>query len=183
MATECRAKNPNTCRVHGNVLIKALQEQADQAATSGDIGTYMTLREQIDAAHEALDTLQTLIHGGDSHENPKVEAAAKAWYEKVSEGREWADETPETREEFRKDTEECLQAAEPYLKADPDGFINQNAVGATAKSIFVSNFGWEALERTKDEEVPAFDETPRNGWNTPYYRNLARTLLNAAQSN
>ena len=59
MATQCRATDPNTCRIHSNNTISQLQAQADQAALSGNINDYVSLREQIDAAHDAIESQST----------------------------------------------------------------------------------------------------------------------------
>lgn len=51
MAKECRAKNPNLCRVHGNggTTLEQLNAVAEAAASSQDMDLYMSAREQIDA--------------------------------------------------------------------------------------------------------------------------------------
>lgn len=49
MSVECRAKNPTACRVHGTGNdYENLQADANRAALSGDIDTYIKTREQMD---------------------------------------------------------------------------------------------------------------------------------------
>lgn len=51
MAEECRAKNPNLCRVHGagGTPLEQLNAVAEAAASSQDMDLYMSAREQMDA--------------------------------------------------------------------------------------------------------------------------------------
>lgn len=49
MANNCRAKEPNSCRVHGNGgELDRLQGVADNAATSGNIELYLSTRAQME---------------------------------------------------------------------------------------------------------------------------------------
>jgi hypothetical protein len=58
MAKECRAKNPNLCRVHGNgaTALDQLNAVAEAAASSKDMNLYMSAREQIDALKDVKVT-------------------------------------------------------------------------------------------------------------------------------
>lgn len=49
MATECRAKNPAMCRMHGSGNdYGQLQEEANRHAVTGDINAYIATREKMD---------------------------------------------------------------------------------------------------------------------------------------
>lgn len=50
MASKCKAKNPNTCRVHGKGgEAERLQKVAREASRSGNMSLYMSTRAEIDA--------------------------------------------------------------------------------------------------------------------------------------
>lgn len=171
MATECRAKNPKNCRVHGNSLVTNLQAQADQAAQSGNIEMYMDLRQKIDEVHE----LRNLLEEEAPHSDRKVEDAASEWFERFGGGRKWLDEAPETREEYRQSAELCLAAAEPYMK---DGEITPEAINAAARRVYTNIYGYEALEN--EDEPDAFDSA-HDPISSPYYKEIAKTILNASK--
>lgn len=170
MATECRAKNPKQCRVHGNSLISDLQAQADQAAKSGNIETYMNLRQKIDEAHE----LRSNLEEESPHTDLKIEEAAAGWFEYVGGGRKWLDVSPQTRNEFRRDAEMCLSAAEPHME---NGEITPAAINAAARKVYIASFGPDAL----DDEADAF-ESGFSPETSPYYTEISKTILNSAKS-
>lgn len=170
MATVCRAKNPNKCRVHGNSLITELQSKADKAAISGNIEEYMNLRQKIDEAHE----LRNLLEEESTEDDRKVEDAAAAWFEHVGGGRRWLEEDQNTRKEFRRDAEICLAAAEPYMK---DGEVTPDAISAAAKKAYITTFGPPG---SLDDEAEAF-ESGFDPTTSPYYQNVAKIILNAAK--
>jgi hypothetical protein len=100
MGIQCRAKDPNSCRVHGTSgRYEKLQGIADRAALAGNTSLYMDVREQMDALNDDL-----------SHEAIEA-AAASRWtngrWEKISEG---------AREAARTQAHLLLEAAAPYLK-------------------------------------------------------------------
>lgn len=71
MANDCRAKDPNSCRVHGTSgTYEKLQAIADSAASSGDSDLYMKTRAEMDA-------LSDEVTGEDTGE-PKLTAAETA---------------------------------------------------------------------------------------------------------
>lgn len=50
MANQCKARNPNTCRVHGKGgEVERLQKIANNASRKGDMGLYMSTRAEIEA--------------------------------------------------------------------------------------------------------------------------------------
>lgn len=57
MATQCRAKNPNSCRVHGNGgMLERLTAMNEEAYTNNDVLLYMTTRDQIEALSDDSET-------------------------------------------------------------------------------------------------------------------------------
>lgn len=53
MATQCRAKNPSSCRMHGSGgMLERLEATAEEAYTNNDVLLYMKTREQLDALSE-----------------------------------------------------------------------------------------------------------------------------------
>lgn len=171
MAIECRAKNPTTCRVHGSSLANELQAKADQAAQSGNIEAYMSLRQQIDEAHE----LRNLLEEEAPHADRKVEDAASEWFERFGGGRKWSNESPETREEYRQSAEKCLAAAKPYMK---DGEITPQAIDAVARGVYIKTYGYEALE---NQDEPDMFDSAHDPISSPYYKEIAKTMLYAAK--
>lgn len=132
--SECRAKNPNACRVHGNEIISSLQARADKAAVSGNIEEYMALREKLDAAHEVADS-QAAPPLAESQVNAKaIEGGAKGWFEVTTEYQRWEDQNSVIQEDVRGDTRDVLAAAEPYMQT---GVVTREAIAA-ARSMIVS---------------------------------------------
>lgn len=133
MATECRAKNPATCRMHGNPTISNLQAQADQAAVSGNAEEYLALRQQIDAAHDKSDLYHdNLVRAGELQEKI-VESGAEACFDSaMNHQRDWSSQSLRTRDFFRKHVENALAAAEPHMV---DGAETSNAVKAIQHSL------------------------------------------------
>lgn len=57
MATQCRAKNPTSCRVHGNGgMLERLTAMNEEAFTNNDVLLYMTTRDQIEALNDDSET-------------------------------------------------------------------------------------------------------------------------------
>lgn len=57
MATQCRAKNPTSCRVHGNGgMLERLTALNEDAFRDNDVLLYMTTRDQIEALNDDSET-------------------------------------------------------------------------------------------------------------------------------
>lgn len=56
MAHQCKAKDPNSCRVHGHVdTMQQLQGVADSAVSSKDLNSYLQAKEMIDEKKVRVD--------------------------------------------------------------------------------------------------------------------------------
>ena len=122
MGIQCRAKDPNSCRVHGTSgAYERLQTIADKAALSGNTSLYMDTRAQMDALSDEADTVS----------NEAVEAVvADRWsggrWEKMSQG---------MKSLYRANVRLQLEAAAPHLK---NGSVSMAAVNAYAKTEWES---------------------------------------------
>lgn len=57
MATQCRAKNPSTCRMHGSGgMVERLESISEEAYRDNDVILYMKTREQLEALSDDSDT-------------------------------------------------------------------------------------------------------------------------------
>lgn len=132
--SECRAKNPRACRVHGNAIIVSLQDRADKAAASGNIEEYMALREKLDAAHEVADSQAAPPLAESKLDTKAIEGGAKGWFKATTEYQRWEDQDAVTQEDIRNDTRDVLMAAEPHMQ---NGVVTREAIAA-ARSAIVS---------------------------------------------
>lgn len=56
-AVPCRAKNPNSCRVHGNGgMVERLTKMNEEAYRDNDVLQYMTTRDQLEALSDDSET-------------------------------------------------------------------------------------------------------------------------------
>lgn len=118
MGIQCRAKDPNSCRVHGTSgTYERLQIIADRAAISGNTSLYMDTRAQMDELSDEVS--------GDA-----VEAAASARWS----GGRWEKMSAGLKSLARANARLQLEAAAPHLK---NGAVSMAAVNAYAKT------GWE----------------------------------------
>lgn len=118
----CRAKDPNSCRVHGTQTpnLKELQSRAAEASAVGDSETYFTLRAQI----EEMTRPKISEHAMD-------DVMAKLWKEDSWTGR--------TEEEFRANTRASLEAAVTHMR---DGSIpNRFAALVYAQNVWSKDTG------------------------------------------
>ena len=173
MATQCRAADPNTCRIHSNNTISQLQAQADQAALSGNINDYVSLREQIDAAHDAIESQSTKTKPTPAKRLPRKTAqqmitdGANAGLKLIADWREMeADERPEAPDEE-------IQMGKRGLKEEVEKSLRE---GKKKKAAEVEdNLAFILFESYYQGNPPHF-ATPRD----PYFQTLANTILKAA---
>lgn len=128
MADKCRAKDPNSCRVHGTQTpnLKELQSLAAEASAAGDSETYFTLRAQIEEM-----TRPTI---SESAMDDVMEALG--WNED-----DW---TGRTKEEFRENTRTSLEAAVTHMR---DGSIpNRFAALVYAQNVWSKDTGGMAWD-------------------------------------
>jgi hypothetical protein len=135
MAIQCRAKNPNSCRVHGtNGEYEKLQKAADLAARSGHVELYMNVRSQMDALQdEPEDQMdqQGGLPAAAIEAGASIHWSASGW-QKVSNGvRKLALDEARTK----------LEVAAPYLIK---GNVTTSAITAVAKHSWESrgNGSW-----------------------------------------
>lgn len=192
MKSECRATNPTTCPYHGNTTISNLQAQADQAAMSGNISEYIALREQMDAAQDALHSQPTEkpIATKPAPVKPAaakrtirrtsqqmIEAGTNAALKHIADSREMeADARPYPAEEevqmvkrgLREEVTKGIQAAR---KKHPNKKLTteQEAIDEVAYVLFDSFYG---------ENKPSVGLFHRS----LYFQNLGKTILEAAIS-
>lgn len=140
MGIQCRAKDPNSCRVHGTSgSYEKLQAIADRAALSGNTSLYMDMRAQMDALSDDIS--------GDA-----VEAAASARWS----GGRWEKMSAGIKSLARANARLQLEAAVPHLK---DGVVSMAAVNAYAKTAWelrVTNGKW-ALATVEDRKAHRAD--------------------------
>ena len=155
MAAQCRAKNPNECRVHGsNGQWDRLQRVADHAAKTGDFELYSQTRVQMDSLKDEEPT------PAPSFPEKAVEAAAAVkWppsgFQKVSSN---------IRDLALRDASRKMEIASPYLIK---GRVTSAAITAVAKD------SWEARNNVPWNKASSFDRDT--------YMHLAQKSLKAAE--
>lgn len=190
MATQCRATDPTTCPYHSNTTISNLQAQADQAALSGNISDYIALREQMDAAQDALHSQptekplatqpapvkqavakRTIRKTSQQMTTAGVNAALKQiadWQEMEADARPYPDEkeVQMVKRGLRKEVEKGIHEA---MKTHPDKKLTteSEAINEVAYVLFDSYYGEDK------PSVGLFHESP-------YFKGLAETILEAA---
>jgi hypothetical protein len=162
MAKECRAKDPNSCRVHGSHdASQDLRAVADSAATSGNVDLYLATREKMDTKKDNPSFLEQ----SKSITPEAIEAAARAeWDLSDADSTSWEKLGDYWKERYKNDAHGSLDAAQRYM---PFGTVTDLAVEETAKYNWEyrdSKFSWEqTIEHYKEK-----------------YRLEARTALEAA---
>lgn len=152
MGIQCRAKDPNSCRVHGTSgTYERLQIIADKAALSGNTSLYMDMRAQMDALSDEADTVS----------NEAVEAVVTARW-----GKRWEKMPKGVKKLYLANVRSQLEASAPHLK---NGGVSMAAVNAYAKADWESRAeaGKWALATVEDRKVT---------------REMARRVLEAAVS-
>jgi hypothetical protein len=166
MATECRAKNPNACRVHGNPTISSLQEKVDQAAKAGNMNDYLSLRAQVDAAHEALDS-ETV--SSDQSEVITLDAGAEAWHNTIADWHQFTGEETSMEERIlmvrgvKHTVKRALASADQYM---PNGEITPEAIAAAGNVFFNDYYK---------------NQNPTGTADSPYFRSIGKAVLEATR--
>ena len=159
MKTQCRAKDPSTCRTHGSpdkalpisqITDNAhLSEMADHARTSGDFEVFVQIKAQMDKnTREAF-----LAPASEKAEISREvgEVAAQARWRADSNFSGWQYLSHERKNAAIKAEQEVLAEALPYM---PEGKITDGAVEAMAVFRYnsVAGSGWNRLSSlTRDE--------------------------------
>jgi hypothetical protein len=171
MSTECRAKDPNGCRVHGNPTISSLQAQVDQAAQAGNMNDYLNLRAQVDAAHEMLDSQtasepkQTTATGLD---DATLEAGADAWYDTIKQWHQFTGE--ETSMEERIMSRSVKRAVKTALVSADQHMLNGEITPAAIESV--GNVFFNAYYKGRN---------PTGTADSPYFRSIGKAVLEATR--
>lgn len=136
MGIQCRAKDPNSCRVHGTSgSYEKLQAIADRAALSGNTSLYMDMRAQMDALSDEIS--------GDA-----VEAAASARWS----GGRWEKMSAGIKSLARANARLQLEAAAPHLQNGSVSMAAVNAYAKTAWELRATNGKW-ALATVEDRKA------------------------------
>lgn len=171
MSTECRAKDPNACRVHGNPTISSLQAQVDQAAQAGNMNDYLNLRAQVDAAHEMLDSQtdpepkQITATGLD---DATLEAGADAWHDTIEQWHQFTGEETSMEERImsrsvKRAVKTALVSADKHM---PDGKVTPAAIKAAGDVFFNAYYKGRNPTGTSD---------------SPYFRSIGKAVLEATR--
>lgn len=171
MATECRAKNPNACRVHGNPTISSLQAQVDQAAQAGNMNDYLSLRAQVDAAHEMLDSqtapeTETVTA---TAQDATLEAGADAWHDTIAQWHQFTGQETSMEERImmvrgvKHTVKTALASADQYM---PDGEVTPAAIEAAGNVFFNAYYKGRNPTGTAD---------------SPYFRSIGEAVLKATR--
>lgn len=188
MATQCRATNPNNCRIHGNPTISSLQAQADKAAHAGNMTEYTALREQIDAAHDALESQPNALESKTT-ENPEtntttaipttakrimddetLEAGSNAWYQTITGWQQLTNEDTPAEEQrmmkagVKQDVKKALARADLHIR---EGRITPAAIDAVAAVFYDTYF---------QGKPPRFSDH-----RTPYFQSIGKAILKATR--
>lgn len=172
MATECRAKDPKGCRVHGNPTISILQAKVDQAAQAGNMNDYISLRAQVDAAHEMLDS-QTVPEQKPSSptglDDATLDAGAEAWHNTIAQWHQMTGEETSMEERImmvkgvKHTVKTALASADQYML---NGEINPAAIES------VSNIFFNAYYQGRN---------PTGTADSPYFRSIGKAVLEATR--
>lgn len=172
MATECRAKNPNACRVHGNPTISSLQAKVDQAAQAGNMNDYLSLRAQVDAAHEMLDSQtapETKSSSPTGLDDTTLDAGAEAWHDTIAEWHQFTGEETSMEERIlmvrgvKHTVKTALASADQYM---PNGEITPEAIEAVGNVFFNAYYK---------------NQNPTGTSDSPYFRSIGEAVLKATR--
>jgi hypothetical protein len=160
MATQCRAKDPSSCRVHGTSgELQKLQKIAASAIISGDMDLYVSTRAEMDALSD-----ENGANGGSVISNEAAEASAKAYWDERHPGT-WDNKLGDDwKDIYREDSRKELEAALPQML---NGIVTDKAVEVVAQT------GWEI------RDGKASWERAGTYWQS-IYRTSARVSLTAA---
>lgn len=178
MSTECRAKDPNGCRVHGNPTISSLQAKVDQAAQAGNMNDYLSLRAQVDAAHEMLDSQTASEPTKTTSEPPQttatglddatLEAGADAWYDTIQQWHQFTGE--ETSMEERIMSRSVKRAVKTALVSADKHMLNGEITPAAIESV--GNVFFNAYYKGRN---------PTGTSDSPYFRSIGKAVLEATR--
>lgn len=170
MATKCRAKEPHNCRVHGNPTVSNLQEQADKAAVAGNMSEYFALREQIDAALDAVPLEEeTSVTSKYSLDDKTLAAGEDAWYATVNEWHQLTNTDATAAESqmmirgVKHTVKRALAQADQHM---PEGVITPKAVQTVANMFFN-----EYYKHTNPDSTS----------NSAYFRSIGKAVLRATR--
>jgi hypothetical protein len=172
MSTECRAKDPKSCRVHGNPTISSLQAKVDQAAQAGNMNDYLSLRAQVDAAHEMLDSQAAPEPKPTSStrlDDATLDAGAEAWHQTIEGWHEMMGEETSWEERMmmtkgvKHTVKTALAAADQYML---DGEINPAAIETVGNIFFNAYYKGQNPTGTAD---------------SPYFRSIGKAVLEATR--
>lgn len=159
MASECRAKDPSSCRVHGSTdTVQNLEAAANHAAATGNMAQYLSARVKLDNMAEGSVSSETIPAKA-------VDAAAKAGWERNDGFPAWENLGKDRKDYFREQALGTLDAAQRDM---PGGVITERALEETAK------YNWEYRDSKHSWENTASD------WQKEKYKNEARNALEAA---
>lgn len=170
MATQCRAKEPHNCRVHGNPTVSNLQEQADKAAVAGNMSEYFGLREKIDAALDAVPLeKEAPVTSKYPLDDKTLAAGEDAWYSTVNEWHQLtntevtAAESSMMTRGVKHTVKRALAQADEHM---PDGTITPKAVQTVANMFFNEYYKYTNPEATS---------------NSAYFRSIGKAVLRATR--
>lgn len=171
MSTECRAKDPNACRVHGNPTISSLQAQVDQAAQEGNMNDYLSLRAQVDAAHEMLDsqTAPETKPSSSTGQDATLDAGAEAWQDTISQWHQFTGEDTSMEERImmvrgvKHTVKTALASADQHM---PEGKVTPAAIKAAGDVFFNAYYQGRNPTGTSD---------------SPYFRSIGKAVLEATR--
>ena len=156
MGIHCRAKDPNSCRVHGTSgTYEKLQEVADQAALSGDMKTYMTTRAEMDALTDDAENFNLTSTDKIVVSDDAVEAAASGRWDANS----WAQMDKRWKSFHRSEARWQLTAASSHMK---NGRVEMAAVNAFAKAEWEAKPGNGSWGSATVEDRKALRTTARD---------------------
>lgn len=146
MANDCRAKDPDSCRVHGTSgTYDKLQAIAHEAAKAGNSELYMKTRAEIDALN---DEGATSVSSRRRVVIPKAAVEAGASIDWTPEA--WQSKSETMKELARQDAIDKLTVAAPYLY---DGEVNDTAINAVAKHRYESRGNGEWHKAGTEDRV------------------------------
>ena len=160
MASQCRAKDPSSCRVHGTTgTLQKLEGIANQAAASGDAELYLRIRSEIESLSD--DDKSSSSDGVISDD--AAEASAKAYWDEQEPGK-WENLGKQWKNMYREESRAELEAALPYIL---NGIVTDRAVEEAART------GWEVRDGKSNWKYAAPYQKAK-------YRASARASLTAA---
>lgn len=127
MGKQCRAKDPDSCRVHGsNDKFRNLKEIADNALAAGNVEAYMVVKAEMEKKEVPTVPIASRLVVSDE----AVEEAAKAEWT-MNTGSDWSRLGDVWKDQYRKQARGSLQVAAAYM---PNGVVTNEAVEAAAKA-------------------------------------------------